>query len=55
MLARAETVASSLLWKLRTSRAKRAGVDQVTLRRRLDKLLESGLIRLGVLVDYSRI
>jgi Lrp/AsnC family transcriptional regulator for asnA, asnC and gidA len=38
-----------------TSLAKRVGVDQVTVRRRLDKLLESGLIRLGVLVDYSRI
>jgi Lrp/AsnC family transcriptional regulator for asnA, asnC and gidA len=38
-----------------TSLAKRIGVDQVTIRRRLDKLLESGLIRLGVLVDYSRI
>ena len=38
-----------------TSLAKRIGVDQVTVRRRLDKLLESGLIRLGVLVDYSRI
>lgn len=35
--------------------AKRIGVDQVTIRRRLDKLLESGVIRLGVLVDYSRI
>jgi Lrp/AsnC family transcriptional regulator for asnA, asnC and gidA len=38
-----------------TSLAKRIGVDQVTIRRRLDKLLESGVIRLGVLVDYSRI
>lgn len=38
-----------------TSLAKRIGVDQVTVRRRLDKLLESGVIRLGVLVDYSRI
>jgi Lrp/AsnC family transcriptional regulator for asnA, asnC and gidA len=38
-----------------TSLAKRVGVDQVTVRRRLDKLLKSGLIRLGVLVDYSRI
>jgi Lrp/AsnC family transcriptional regulator for asnA, asnC and gidA len=38
-----------------TSLAKRVGVDQVTVRRRLDKLLESGLIRLGVLVDYSKI
>jgi Lrp/AsnC family transcriptional regulator for asnA, asnC and gidA len=38
-----------------TSLAKKVGVDQVTVRRRLDKLLESGLIRLGVLVDYSRI
>ncbi len=38
-----------------TSLAKRIGVDQVTVRRRLDRLLESGVIRLGVLVDYSRI
>lgn len=38
-----------------TSLAKRLGVDQVTVRRRLDNLLESGVIRLGVLVDYSRI
>jgi Lrp/AsnC family transcriptional regulator for asnA, asnC and gidA len=38
-----------------TSLAKRLGVDQVTVRRRLDKLLDSGVIRLGVLVDYSRI
>jgi Lrp/AsnC family transcriptional regulator for asnA, asnC and gidA len=38
-----------------TSLAKRIGVDQVTVRRRLDKLLESGVILLGALVDYSRI
>jgi Lrp/AsnC family transcriptional regulator for asnA, asnC and gidA len=38
-----------------TSLGKRLGVDQVTVRRRLDKLLDSGVIRLGVLVDYSRI
>jgi Lrp/AsnC family transcriptional regulator for asnA, asnC and gidA len=38
-----------------TALAKKVNVDQVTVRRRLEKLLESGVIRLGVLVDYSRI
>ena len=38
-----------------TALAKKVNVDQVTVRRRLKKLIESGVIRLGVLVDYSRI
>ena len=38
-----------------TSLAKKINVDQVTIRRRLNKLIENGVIRLGVLVDYSRI
>jgi len=37
------------------SLAKTINVDQVTVRRRLNKLIEHGVIRLGVLVDYSRI
>lgn len=38
-----------------TALAKKVNVDLVTVRRRLKKLLKSGVIRLGVLVDYSRI
>ena len=30
-------------------------VDQVTIRRRLKKLIENGILRLGALVDYSKI
>jgi Lrp/AsnC family transcriptional regulator for asnA, asnC and gidA len=38
-----------------TALAKKVNVDQVTVRRRLKKLIENGVIRLGVLVDYSKI
>jgi Lrp/AsnC family transcriptional regulator for asnA, asnC and gidA len=38
-----------------TSLAKKINVDQVTIKRRLKKLTENGIIRLGVLVDYSKI
>jgi len=37
------------------SLAKKVNVDQVTVRRRLKKLIENGILRLGVLVDYSKI
>lgn len=35
--------------------AKKVGVDQVTIRRRLKKLTDSGVLRLGALLDYSKI
>jgi Lrp/AsnC family transcriptional regulator for asnA, asnC and gidA len=38
-----------------TSLAEKINVDQVTIKRRLKKLTENGVIRLGVLVDYSKI
>jgi Lrp/AsnC family transcriptional regulator for asnA, asnC and gidA len=38
-----------------TSLAKKINVDPVTIRRRLNKLIHDGIIRLGVLVDYSKI
>jgi DNA-binding Lrp family transcriptional regulator len=38
-----------------TALAKKVNVDQVTIKRRLKKLTENGIIRLGVLVDYSKI
>lgn len=37
------------------SLGKRVGVDQVTVRRRLKKLTDSGVLRLGALLDYSKI
>ncbi len=37
------------------SLAEKIKVDQVTIRRRLKKLIESGILRLGALVDYSKI
>jgi Lrp/AsnC family transcriptional regulator for asnA, asnC and gidA len=37
------------------SLAKRIKVDQVTIRRRLKRLTESGVLRLGALVDYSKL
>ena len=35
--------------------AKKLKVDQVTIRRRIDKLIESGVLRLGALLDYSKL
>jgi Lrp/AsnC family transcriptional regulator, regulator for asnA, asnC and gidA len=37
------------------SLAMKINVDQVTVKRRLKKLIDQGIIKLGVMVDYSRI